>query len=135
VLLWGTAVAELVRAARRATGYGSFAAVQGAAAVAGRHGRGAVLDALVAAVAPLTASQLNPTMPRTSQSEPFRRLPGEGALMTPLLVGLDVGTTSSKAVVFDVDGVACSEGSAPSPWVSTPDGFQMARDDAGGEIA
>jgi MFS family permease len=66
VLLWGAAVgvqdstvkalvAELVPAARRATGYGLFAAVQGAAAVAGGAMAGALystsVPALVAAVA------------------------------------------------------------------------------------
>ena len=45
--------------------------------------------------------------------------------MTPLLVGLDVGTTSSKAVVFDLDGVAHSEASAPTPWHTTPDGVEL----------
>jgi sugar (pentulose or hexulose) kinase len=45
--------------------------------------------------------------------------------MAPLLVGLDVGTTSSKAVVFDTDGIALSEGSAPTPWENTPDGVEL----------
>jgi sugar (pentulose or hexulose) kinase len=45
--------------------------------------------------------------------------------MTTLLVGLDVGTTSSKAVVFDADGVARSECSASTPWVNTPDGVEL----------
>jgi sugar (pentulose or hexulose) kinase len=45
--------------------------------------------------------------------------------MTSLLVGLDVGTTSSKAVVFDVDGRARSEGTATTPWSVTADGVEM----------
>jgi sugar (pentulose or hexulose) kinase len=36
--------------------------------------------------------------------------------VTELLVGLDVGTTSSKAVVFDVDGAVLAMGRAPTPW-------------------
>lgn len=33
-----------------------------------------------------------------------------------LLVGLDVGTTNSKAVVYGPDGVALATGRAPTPW-------------------
>jgi sugar (pentulose or hexulose) kinase len=36
--------------------------------------------------------------------------------VTDLLLGLDVGTTSSKAVVFDADGAALAVGRAPTPW-------------------
>jgi sugar (pentulose or hexulose) kinase len=39
-----------------------------------------------------------------------------GNPVTELLVGLDVGTTSSKAVVFDADGAALTMGRAPTPW-------------------
>ena len=35
-----------------------------------------------------------------------------------LLVGLDVGTTSSKAVVFGTDGVQLALGRATTPWRS-----------------
>lgn len=42
----------------------------------------------------------------------------------PLLVGLDVGTTSSKAVVVDLDGQELSHGRAPTPWTSTADGTE-----------
>jgi sugar (pentulose or hexulose) kinase len=41
-----------------------------------------------------------------------------------LLVGLDVGTTSSKAVVVDLDGQELSHGRAPTPWTSTADGTE-----------
>jgi sugar (pentulose or hexulose) kinase len=41
-----------------------------------------------------------------------------------LLVGLDVGTTSSKAVVLDLDGQELSHGRAPTPWKSTADGTE-----------
>lgn len=36
-----------------------------------------------------------------------------------LLIGLDVGTTSSKAVVFDESGAAVATGRAPTPWQGT----------------
>ena len=48
-----------------------------------------------------------------------------------LLVGVDVGTTSSKAVVFDTDGRALSFGRADTPWVhidghgDTPPGTEL----------
>lgn len=48
-----------------------------------------------------------------------------------LLVGLDVGTTSSKAVVFDTDGQALCSGRADTPWIQvhrdgdTPPGTEM----------
>jgi sugar (pentulose or hexulose) kinase len=38
------------------------------------------------------------------------------AQVTELLVGLDVGTSSSKAVVFDADGTFLAMGRAPTPW-------------------
>lgn len=41
-----------------------------------------------------------------------------------LLVGLDVGTTSSKAVVIDVGGREVSHGRAPTPWRQTADGTE-----------
>jgi sugar (pentulose or hexulose) kinase len=55
--------------------------------------------------------------------------------VTELLVGLDVGTTSSKAVVFDAAGAVVAMGRAPTPWtpvepagpVGTP-GTEMAAD-------
>lgn len=49
---------------------------------------------------------------------------GEG-----VLIGLDVGTTSSKAVVYTPEGQAVAGGRAPHIWSSTPSGVQMdARD-------
>ena len=47
---------------------------------------------------------------------------------TELLIGLDVGTTSSKAVVFGTDGAPLSMGRAATPWRSVP----TSRDSAGG---
>jgi sugar (pentulose or hexulose) kinase len=41
---------------------------------------------------------------------------------TELLVGLDVGTTSSKAVVYGTDGGQLSVGRAATPWRSVPAG-------------
>jgi sugar (pentulose or hexulose) kinase len=52
--------------------------------------------------------------------------------MDPLLVGLDVGTTTSKAVVFTTDGRPVGEGKAVTPWVLTPYGAEM---DAGALLA
>ncbi|WP_405140001.1 FGGY family carbohydrate kinase [Sphaerisporangium sp. NBC_01403] len=45
--------------------------------------------------------------------------------MDPLIVGLDVGTTTSKAVVFTAEGRPVGEGKAVTPWVITPHGTQM----------
>jgi sugar (pentulose or hexulose) kinase len=45
--------------------------------------------------------------------------------MDPLLVGLDVGTTTSKAVVFTVEGRPVGEGKGVTPWVTTPYGAEM----------
>lgn len=39
--------------------------------------------------------------------------------------GLDVGTTSSKAVVYDVDGVVLGSGRASTPWDVSPHGTQV----------
>jgi sugar (pentulose or hexulose) kinase len=43
----------------------------------------------------------------------------------PLLIGLDVGTTSSKAVVFDTSGQALATGRAPTPWTDAPTGAEV----------
>lgn len=42
-----------------------------------------------------------------------------------LLVGLDLGTTSSKAVVFDTDGRAFAVGRAPTRWTRTSTGAEI----------
>src|ERR1700761_3850213 len=43
----------------------------------------------------------------------------------PLLVGLDVGTTASKAVVFTPTGQALAEGRAATPWQATASGAEL----------
>lgn len=42
-----------------------------------------------------------------------------------LLVGLDIGTTAVKAVVFDEHGAALAEGRAATPWSASPTGAQL----------
>ncbi|MFP3462572.1 FGGY family carbohydrate kinase [Arthrobacter globiformis] len=42
-----------------------------------------------------------------------------------LLVGLDIGTTAVKAVVFDEHGAALAEGRATTPWSVSPLGVQL----------
>lgn len=42
-----------------------------------------------------------------------------------LLLGLDIGTTSAKAVVYDEDGAVVGEGRAPTPWVTTATGVEL----------
>ena len=44
--------------------------------------------------------------------------------MQPWLVGLDVGTTSCKAVVMAPDGREVAAGRAPTPWTTTALGTQ-----------
>ena len=39
--------------------------------------------------------------------------------------GLDVGTTSSKAVVYDDDGTVLGSGRAATPWDVGPQGTQI----------
>jgi sugar (pentulose or hexulose) kinase len=46
--------------------------------------------------------------------------------MVTLLVGLDVGTTSTKAAVIDLDGAELGHGRAPMPWRSVPSGAEIA---------
>jgi sugar (pentulose or hexulose) kinase len=43
-------------------------------------------------------------------------------MVEPLLVGLDVGTTSTKAVVLTRDGREIAHGRSLTPWTFTPDG-------------
>ncbi|GII25964.1 FGGY-family carbohydrate kinase [Planosporangium mesophilum] len=45
--------------------------------------------------------------------------------MDPLIVGLDVGTTTSKAVVFTTSGRPVSEGKAVTPWALTAHGAEL----------
>lgn len=45
--------------------------------------------------------------------------------MPPLLVGLDVGTTASKAMVFTSDGETVGEGRSVTPWSSSARGTEM----------
>jgi sugar (pentulose or hexulose) kinase len=42
-----------------------------------------------------------------------------------LLLGLDVGTTSTKAAVIDLDGNELSHGRAPMPWTTVPTGAEI----------
>jgi sugar (pentulose or hexulose) kinase len=45
--------------------------------------------------------------------------------MAQLLVGLDVGTTTSKAVVFTIEGLPVAEGKAITPWQLTRYGAEV----------
>jgi len=45
------------------------------------------------------------------------------------LLGLDIGTTSAKAVMFTEHGTMVSEGRAPMPWVTTSYGVELAPGD------
>lgn len=45
--------------------------------------------------------------------------------MIPMLVGLDVGTTSSKAVVFTAAGRPVAQGRSVTPWTTTVHGAEM----------
>ena len=46
-----------------------------------------------------------------------------------LLVGLDVGTSSVKAVVFTDQGEVVGEGRARTPWITTSYGVDLAADE------
>jgi sugar (pentulose or hexulose) kinase len=46
-----------------------------------------------------------------------------------LLVGLDVGTTSAKAVVFTDQGEVVGEGRARTPWITTSFGIELAAEE------
>jgi sugar (pentulose or hexulose) kinase len=43
----------------------------------------------------------------------------------PLIVGIDVGTTSAKAAVVDGSGREVAHGRAPVPWTSVPTGAEI----------
>ena len=47
----------------------------------------------------------------------------------PLVIGLDVGTTSVKAVAFTAAGEPVGEGRVRTPWATTADGVEMAAAD------
>src|SRR3954447_16226434 len=49
-----------------------------------------------------------------------------GGRLVTLLLGLDVGTTSTKAAVIDIDGHELSHGRAPMPWTIVPTGAEIA---------
>lgn len=49
-------------------------------------------------------------------------------MATALFLGLDVGTTTSKAVAFTEDGVAVATGRADTPWTHTGDGAHLDAD-------
>ena len=51
-----------------------------------------------------------------------------------LIVGLDVGTTSAKAVAFTESGEAVAEGRARTPWRSSRDGVEMDTYDLAGAV-
>ncbi len=58
---------------------------------------------------------------------PARRGPrrrAAGAAAVTLLLGLDVGTTSCKAAVFDAEGEELAHGRAPTPWRRVPTGAE-----------
>src|SRR5687767_2272469 len=46
-----------------------------------------------------------------------------------LLIGLDVGTSSAKAVVFTDQGEIVGEGRARTPWVTTSYGVELAAEE------
>jgi len=46
-----------------------------------------------------------------------------------LLVGLDVGTSSAKAVVFTDQGEVVGEGRARTPWITTSYGVELAAEE------
>lgn len=41
------------------------------------------------------------------------------------VIGLDIGTTSAKAVAYRADGTTAGAGRAPTPWTTTPLGVEM----------
>ncbi|WP_210492587.1 FGGY family carbohydrate kinase [Patulibacter sp. SYSU D01012] len=45
--------------------------------------------------------------------------------MTAVLIGLDVGTTSAKAVALDETGEVLGEGRRPTPWRTVPTGAEL----------
>ncbi|MGX6449797.1 FGGY-family carbohydrate kinase, partial [Patulibacter sp. S7RM1-6] len=45
--------------------------------------------------------------------------------MSAVLVGVDVGTTSAKAVAVDPAGEVVGEGRRPTPWRAVPTGAEL----------
>jgi len=71
----------------------------------------------------LTASQQNATIRIDSQDGNIDRR--RWTVARSFLVGLDVGTSSSKAVVFTPDGLEVGTGRAATPWHSAPHGAEL----------
>lgn len=46
-------------------------------------------------------------------------------MVSELLIGIDVGTTSVKAAVLDLSGRELAHGRAPVPWISVPTGAEI----------
>jgi sugar (pentulose or hexulose) kinase len=63
----------------------------------------------------------------TISSAELRRL--RKFLNVAILVGLDVGTSSAKAVVFTDQGEVVGEGRANTPWITTPYGVELAAEE------
>lgn len=55
-------------------------------------------------------------------------------MVEPLLVGLDVGTTATKAVVVTLDGREIAHGRAHTPWTFTPDGAELEAPELGAAV-
>src|SRR5689334_17604033 len=72
---------------------------------------------------PLTRLQQNATISIRIQSDKPRRPRSD--MDATLFVGLDVGTTTSKAVVLTQDGNSVASGRATTPWTVTATGAEL----------